>query len=101
MIHLDIKPANIMVTKSGDVKITDFGIARMMTDETDFAGSPSYMSSEQIQEHATDHRSDIFSLGSVVYEMLTGQQVFPGENHFSVMYKVINSAPLVIEQYSA
>ena len=104
VIHLDIKPANIMFTKSGDVKIADFGIARMMTDETvetDFAGSPNYMSSEQIQEHATDHRSDIFSLGSVVYEMLTGQQAFPGENHFSVMYKVINSAPLVIEQYSA
>jgi len=96
VIHLDIKPANIMFTKKGDVKVTDFGISKIMTDqtiETEFSGSPSYMSPEQIQEHSTDHLSDIFSLGCVVYEMITGKKAFPGDNHFSVMYKVINTSP--------
>lgn len=96
VIHLDIKPANIMFTKSGEVKITDFGIARLMTDQTidtEFSGSPSYMSPEQIEEKTTDHLSDVFSLGCVVYEMITGEQAFPGSNHFSVMYKVINTEP--------
>lgn len=101
VIHLDIKPANIMLSKSGEIKITDFGIAKMINDETlqtELAGSPSYMSPEQVKEETTDHLSDIFSLGCVVYELITGYKAFPGENHFSIMYKITHKDPVPLTQ---
>jgi serine/threonine-protein kinase len=99
VVHRDIKPANIMVLRDGPVKITDFGIARMRasTDELTqsgmMLGSPKYMSPEQVIGKRADHRSDIFSLGVIVYEMLTGTAPFSGENVTALMYQIVNFAP--------
>jgi eukaryotic-like serine/threonine-protein kinase len=99
VVHRDIKPANIMVLTDGPVKITDFGIARMRanTDELTqsgmMLGSPKYMSPEQVIGKRADHRSDIFSLGVIVYEMLTGGAPFSGENVTALMYQIVNFAP--------
>ncbi|SHI99683.1 serine/threonine protein kinase [Desulfatibacillum alkenivorans DSM 16219] len=95
IIHRDIKPSNIMVDVMGNAKITDFGTAQMTeeTSEMGIWGTPSYMSPEQLQEEDVGPFSDIFSLGCVFYEILTGKQAFPGNNNFSIMYKVTNEEP--------
>ena len=100
VVHRDIKPSNIMLNKLKDVKITDFGIAQI-TDQTaskGIIGSPSYMSPEQVKEEPITPLSDIFSLGCVLYELLTGEQAFPGDNYFSIMYKIINEEPPPVTQ---
>lgn len=98
IIHRDVKPSNIMVGRDGHVKITDFGIARMAsagvrTQTGMVLGSPKYMSPEQVMGKLTDQRSDIFSLGVVLYEMLTGQPAFMGENVNAIMYQTLNAIP--------
>jgi eukaryotic-like serine/threonine-protein kinase len=98
VVHRDIKPANIMVLASGPVKITDFGIARMrtsseLTQTGVMLGSPKYMSPEQVVGKRADHRSDIFSLGIILYEMLCGAVPFNGENVTALMYQIVNFAP--------
>jgi serine/threonine protein kinase len=85
IVHRDVKPSNIMVIRDGHVKITDFGIARMASSSVRtqtgmVLGSPKYMSPEQVMGKAIDQRSDIFSLGVMLYEMLTGEAPFNGEN---------------------
>ncbi len=104
VIHRDIKPSNIMVTKSGHLKITDFGIALIKSEQTaskGIIGSLNYMSPEQIREKTVDNRSDIFSLGCVLYELLTGEKAFSGENDFSVMYQIASEDPVPMKEIRA
>ena len=99
VVHRDVKPSNIMVVHEGHAKITDFGIARMAsagvrTQTGMVLGSPKYMSPEQVMGKLTDQRSDIFSLGVMLYEMLTGQVPFIGENVNAIMYQTLNATPV-------
>ncbi len=97
VVHRDIKPANIMVTSNRDVKIMDFGIAQIpagsRTQLGTVLGSPKYMAPEQVASQATDGRTDIFALGVVLYEMLTGTTPFNGDNLSAIMYKILNEEP--------
>ncbi|MDA8017556.1 MAG: protein kinase [Thermoanaerobaculia bacterium] len=96
VVHRDIKPANVILTPDGQAKITDFGIARMdtsnLTVEGQLLGTPNYMAPEQIQAKDVDHRADLFSLGVVLYEMLTGRKPFKGENLTQVSHKIAYEA---------
>lgn len=98
IVHRDIKPANIMLLEDFQVKVMDFGIARLeavsMTQSTGVLGTPYYISPEQIEGKPGDKRSDIFSLGVVMYELLTRQKPFYGENISSLMYRILNHDPL-------
>ncbi len=95
VIHRDIKPSNIMIDKNSTIKISDFGIAQMIeeTAKIGIYGTPSYMSPEQLKETVATGQSDIFSVGCVLYELLTGEKAFQGKNLFSIMYKIINEEP--------
>jgi len=94
VVHRDIKPANIMRLPDGSVKVTDFGIARVVSDSQTqtgmVLGSPSYMSPEQVAAKKVDGRSDLFSLGSVCYELLCGEKAFVGDSIASLMFNVSN-----------
>jgi serine/threonine-protein kinase len=94
VVHRDIKPANIMRQPDGSVKVTDFGIARVVSDSQTqtgmILGTPSYMSPEQVSAKKLDGRSDLFSLGSVCYELLCGEKAFIGDSMASLMYNITN-----------
>ncbi|MFH1495215.1 MAG: serine/threonine-protein kinase [Pseudomonadota bacterium] len=98
VVHRDIKPSNIMILKNGVAKITDFGIALIPSSSRTMAGmvlgSPKYMSPEQVVGQDVDSRSDIFSLGVMLYEMLTGKPPFSGENISVIMYRILNEMPV-------
>jgi serine/threonine-protein kinase len=94
IVHRDVKPANIMVTKTGVAKLSDFGIAKLegtsMTIAGQVMGTPAFMSPEQCTGTGVDHRSDIFSLGAVLYTLSAGEKPFPGDTFTSVAYKVVH-----------
>jgi eukaryotic-like serine/threonine-protein kinase len=98
IVHRDVKPSNIMVLRGGIAKITDFGIARLPNSAVKtmtglILGSPRYMSPEQVIGKTIDARSDIFSLGVVLYEALTGVAPFDGDNVNAIMYSTVNTTP--------
>ncbi|MEL7060092.1 MAG: protein kinase [Acidobacteriota bacterium] len=97
VVHRDIKPANIIITAEKQAKITDFGIARIdasnLTVEGQLLGTPNYMAPEQIQGKAVDHRADLFSLGVMLYEMVTGRKPFAGENLTAVTHRIVHDSP--------
>jgi serine/threonine-protein kinase len=103
IVHRDIKPGNIMLADSGQVKIVDFGIARVgvssMTRTGAVLGTVRYMSPEQVQGQTVDARSDVFSVGVVLYELLTYQTPFPGDDVSSILFKILNESPEPITNY--
>jgi serine/threonine protein kinase len=102
IVHRDIKPANVMLTKSGQVKITDFGISQIQsagfTQNGMILGTPSYMAPEQWRGGPIDGRSDLFSLGVVLYELLAGTRPFPGQLQTEVMQRILNEEPEDLRQ---
>ncbi|HET9836992.1 MAG TPA: serine/threonine-protein kinase [Candidatus Angelobacter sp.] len=97
IIHRDVKPANIMITANGTVKIMDFGIAKsggQVTNTGQVLGTPNYMAPEQVKGRPLDGRSDLFSLGVILYEMLTGEKPFVGQNVTTIIYKIVNENPI-------
>jgi serine/threonine protein kinase len=105
IVHRDMKSDNIMVTPKGQVKITDFGLAKMkgaskLTKTGSTIGTAAYMSPEQAQGEDVDQRSDIFSFGVVLYEMLTGRLPFKGEHQAALMYSLINEEPPPVARFN-
>lgn len=102
VVHRDIKPANIMILKNGEIRVADFGIARVMTSSKTqtgvVLGTPSYMSPEQISGQKVDGRSDLFSLGVVFFELLSGEKPFQGDSIATLMFNITTSPPVPIRE---
>ena len=102
VVHRDVKPANLMILKNGKIKVTDFGIARI-TDQSKTAtgtvlGTPSYMSPEQLAGKKVDGRSDVFSLGVCLYELLTGEKPFTGDSVATLVTSIVNTPHRPLQQ---
>jgi len=101
IVHRDVKPGNVMVGEDGRPKLMDFGIAKRedasLTQTGTFLGTPSYASPEQIKEGTVDNRSDIFSFGVLVFELMSGQSPFPGSSINTILYRIVNEPPVVVQ----
>ncbi len=101
IVHRDVKPGNVMITEDGRPKLMDFGIAKRedanLTQTGTFLGTPSYASPEQIREGTVDNRSDIFSFGVLVFEMLSGMSPFPGNSINTILYRIVNEPPVDVK----
>ncbi len=100
-VHRDIKPSNILIEKEGRAKVSDFGVAKIMTETHTTSGhvlgTPAYMSPEQVRDEPLDGRSDLFSLGAVLYQCLTGDLPFPGDSLVQVVYKILKVDPRAMQ----
>jgi len=100
IVHRDIKPGNLMITRSGRVKVADFGVAKAVGESTELTrtgmmvGSPAYMAPEQVKGQSLDGRSDLFSLGVVLYEMLLRRKPFPADTVTSLVYQILHEDPM-------
>ncbi len=106
IVHRDIKPGNIIITEEGQVKIVDFGLAKLagrtkLTETDKVVGTAAYMSPEQGRGEPVDHRTDIWSLGVVMYEMITGKLPFYAEHEQAVIYRILNEEPAPITSLRA
>ena len=106
VVHRDIKSDNILLTSKGQVKVLDFGLARgrdaslTVTRTGSSAGTPAYMSPEQVRDEPVDERSDLFSFGVVLYEMLTGRTPFKGEHQAALAYSIVNETPADLRKHN-
>ena len=115
IVHRDLKPANVMLAKDGRVKVLDFGLAKLaepatgdlsqistrrtlLTHEGGMPGTAPYMSPEQLRDEAVDHRSDLFSLGAVLYELVTGRRAFAGKNAAEIASSILRDTPVPVTQ---
>lgn len=104
IIHRDVKPDNIFVMESGNIKVADFGIAKMLkvSDHTHtdvIMGTPNYIAPELVKGLSYDHRVDIFSLGVTIYEMLAGRRPFDAENDYAIIFKVASEEPVPLDEF--